>query len=323
MSLENENPEVQLGVNSLEMLVEHEPYGEQLKQVIDIFIPLALALPRLRDDPAMMHETIKATANNGITDVATDADVYMQDELKKQVAEHHPDWQFWGEEGEDRVTDYDESKSFLFITDPIEGTNNFKARKDGAWGSIVALVDISTKEPVVGIVVDPINRRAYMGVKDGGAYVIDLAEDGSVMSFTSMPKQPEVPDFTYNNSPHFEPDIIEQIQRFFDLGIVQLDDPATDELARSRKRVIVQTEEAENTFIDPESGALEAVRNPGTIYFKTSNEMAAVFVILSELGGKVTDVEGKPWTLGIHTLIAARDEGDYDYLLDIYNKTLA
>lgn len=49
--------------------------------------------------------------------------------------------------------------------------------------------------------------------------------------------------------------------------------------------------------------------------------MAAVFVILEELGGKVTDGEGNPWTLGINSLIAAKNEEDYEYLKNLYNKT--
>jgi|GEM_PF-1954172 len=322
MSQEHENQEALLTVTSLDMLIELAPYGEELRQVLDMFIPLALSLPQLRDSPGMMSETIKATATNGITDIATSADSYLQEELKKQVEYNHSGWQFWGEEGEDRATKYDESKSYLFITDPIEGTNNFKAHKDGSWGSVVALVDNSTKEPVVGVIADPVARIVYMGTKDGGAYIVKYAEDGSISGFSTMQKQPDEPEFTYNNSPHFEAELSDQVQRFFDLGTIQPDNPGADDLARSRKRVIVRTDETENTFVDPESGALEAIRNRGTIYFKTSNEMAAVFVIIDELGGNLTDAEGEPWKLGIDTLIAARNREDYEYLSLVYKKTL-
>lgn len=43
---------------------------------------------------------------------------------------------------------------------------------------------------------------------------------------------------------------------------------------------------------------------------------------LEEVGGKVTDADGKPWFLGIDTLIAARNEKDYQYLKNLYQKTL-
>jgi len=308
---------------SFESLIGKEPYGGQLKDVIDIFMPLALALPRLRDDPNMMKETVKATSDSGITDVATSADVYMQSELKAKVTTNHPDWQFWGEEGDDRISDFDETKQYLFITDPIEGTNNFKAHKDGLWGSVVALVDISSREPVIGIVADPVNRRAYIGMKGSGAFIIDYAEDGSIALFSEMPKQPEANEFTYNNSPHFEPLFVEQIQRFFTLGIIQPDNPEADELDKSRKHMIIHSNGINTDFVDPESGALEAIRNRGTIYFKTSNEMAAVFVILGELGGKVTDGNGNLWSLGINTLLSAREPQDHEYLSNVFNGVLA
>jgi len=133
-----------------------------------------------------------------------------------------------------------------------------------------------------------------------------------------MSKDPEFPEFTYNASPHFEPNLVQQVDRFLVQGTIQPDEPNADELEKSRKRVVLPNG---TIFTDPESGALEAIRNRGTIYFKTSNEMAAVFVIINELGGKVTDGEGKPWTLGISTLLTARNEQDYKYLINIYNQT--
>lgn len=107
------------------------------------------------------------------------------------------------------------------------------------------------------------------------------------------------------------------------MGNVQQDAPNASELDKSRKVAhIPNSAGKESVFEDPESGALEAIRFKGTIYFKTSNEMAAVFTILNELGGKVTDAKGNPWHLGINTLIAARISQDHAYLQEIYNKTI-
>lgn len=120
-------------------------YGSYLKEILSFYVPLLLQIPKLRDDPSYMKETIKAVGNSGITDVATQADIYVQQEIKKEVTLLHQDWQFWGEEGDDNINEYDISKKFLFITDPIEGTNNFRYKKDNYWGSVVALVDIVSK----------------------------------------------------------------------------------------------------------------------------------------------------------------------------------
>ncbi len=291
-------------------------YGKFTKEILDFFVPLALKLPQLRGDPNLMAVTVKAVGISGIQDVATEADKYMQQRLKEKVAKLHSDWQFWGEEGENNISAFDSSKSFLFITDPIEGTNNFRARKDNDWGSVVALVDIKKGDPIIGIVAHPATKTFYVGVKDQGAYLLQYNGENQIFSVNPMSDKPEDERFTYNNSPHFSPELSAIAERFLSLGKEQpISDDASD-LEKSRKTVSIDS----NTFIDPESGALEVVRNRGTIYFKTSNEMAAAFVILKELGGVITDADGKPWHLGINSLISARNKEDYEYLKSLSDK---
>lgn len=289
-------------------------YGKFAKEILNFFVPLSLKLPKLRDDPNLMTATVKAVGSSGVQDVVTEVDKFMQQRLKEEVARLHPDWQFWGEEEEDNVVSFDSSKSFLFITDPIEGTNNFRAKKDNLWGSVVALVD--SDEPVIGIVAHPATKTFYLGVKDQGSCILRYNENGQISSVNPMGNKPEDERFTYNNSPHFNPDLVDTVEKFLSLGKVQLVIGNASDLDKSRKTVVIK----DNTFIDPESGALEVVRNRGTIYFKTSNEMAAIFVILGESGGIVTDADGKPWSLGINSLISARNIEDYNYLKDLMDK---
>lgn len=297
--------------------IQNEEYGKYALELYMLFAPLALKLPALRDDPKLMEATVKAVGQSGITDVVTGADRYMQQKIKEEVAKIHPEWQFWGEEGEDNVSEYQKGKPFMVITDPIEGTNNFRAKLDDQWGSVIALVDTKTKQPVVGIVAHPAKRLFYFGIKGGGAYILAYNENGELSLTNKMSSAPifGYEQFTYNASPHFSPELIKAVDNFLAMGKVQPDKKSASDLEKSRKTVTMKNSKGENvTFVDPESGALEAVRNRGTIYFKTSNEMAAVFVILGELGGKVTDANGKPWTLGINTLISARTVDDYTYL---------
>lgn len=297
--------------------LQNEAYGKYALELYTLFAPLALRLPSLRDDQKLMKAHIKATGKSGITDVVTGADKYMQQKIKEEVAKMHPEWQFWGEEGEDNVSEYQEGKPFMVITDPIEGTNNFRAKIDDQWGSVIALVDTKTKEPVIGIVAHPAKRLFYFGIKGGGAYILAYNEKNELSLTNKLSATPVYgyEDFTYNASPHFSPELINIVDNFLAIGQVQPDKENATDLEKSRKTVTMKDTKGENvTFVDPESGALEAVRNRGTIYFKTSNEMAAVFVILGEIGGKVTDAEGKPWSLGINTLISARTPEDYTYL---------
>lgn len=276
---------------NLEFLKSSE-YGKYVVAILDFFVPLALKLPKLREDPNLMTVTVKATGASGVQDVVTEADKFMQKKLKEEVARLHPDWQFWGEEDEDNISVFDTSKQFLFITDPIEGTNNFRAKKDNLWGSVVALVN--KEEPVIGIVAHPATKTFYVGIKGQGAYILRYNEDGHILAVNLMTNKPEDDRFTYNDSPHFSLELSEIVKKFLSLGA--------------------------DKFVDLESGALEVIRNRGTIYFKTSNEMAAVFVILGELGGIVTDADGNPWSMGINSLISARNKEDYDYLKNLSDK---
>lgn len=298
-------------ITTFKDLVKYSDYGKELEEIMYFYAPLSLLLPSLRSNPELMQVTVKAIGSTGIADVATNADLWMQEQIKQQVVTH-PDWQFWGEEGSDNVSEYNSSKKFLITTDPIEGTNNFLAGKDNQWGSVVSLVDIQTKEPVIGIVAHPTDRKFYVGVKGKGAYIIKYGQSEEITAFHLMPMEPEYPKFTYNNSPHFNQKLKEQVNRFMANGKILPLDSQADELKRSRRSVMfTRPDQTKITFTDPESGALEAVRNRGTIYFKTSNEMAAVFVILRELGGTVTDADGNPWSLGINSMVSARTQEDY------------
>lgn len=304
---------------SMDFLRQSE-HGKYAEEILSFYVPLALSLPQLRDNPEAMHATVKATSASGITDVVTLADLGTQQNIKEKINELHSGWQFWGEEGVDNITEYDLSKPFLLITDPIEGTNNFKARKDDQWGSVVALVDTKTKQPVVGIVAHPSRKQFYVGIKGHGAYILTYSENNQLANVSQMKSTVEFNQFTYNNSPHFNQELTAQVERFIALGEVEAISKQADELEKSRKTIRIPRNSESVTFVDPESGALEAVRYRGTIYFKTSNEMAAVFVILQELGGKVTDADGNPWSFGINTMITARTEQDYTYLKSLMDK---
>ena len=312
--MDTQNPELQL--------IELAKQSESAKFVIEIleyYVPLVLKLPELRTNPEFMKETVKSKPSNGISDIATQADVYIQEKIKKEVLEKHSDWQFWGEEGTDNITEYDHNKTHLFIIDSIEGTINFKHHKDNHWGSVIGLVDIKTKKPIAGIVALVLKRKFYVGIVGIGAFEFIYDENGKLIKLEQMKKEPEFSEFTYNNSPQFTDSSFTHVGNFLNLCEIQPISKNADKLDSSRKKVSIKIDENKYSFLDLESGALEVVRYRGTIYFQTTNEMAAVFPIIEELGGKVTDGLGRPWTLGIDTLIATRNENDYELLKKIFD----
>lgn len=289
--------------------------GKYAQEILDFYIPLLLELPNLRDNPAFMEEQVKSVGKQGLTDVATRADTYLQEKIKRKIQVLHPDWQFWGEEGDDNPQVFDKAKAYLLITDPIEGTNNFRFKKDDLWGSVIALVSIKGQEPVLGIIAQPMKRRLFLAIKNEGAYTVQFDETGiTKIGPLSEPRAA----FTYNNSPHFEDAYLKQVAAFFSLGKIQPDTTGADKVDRDRKTVLVRNK----LFEDVEAGNLEPILFAGGIMFKTNIEIAASFVIIQEIGGKITDAHGNQWSMGTRSCLFARRKEDWAFLKKLYDETL-
>ncbi len=295
--------------------------GRYVKDIFSVHISLLIRLPSLRDDENFMKQETKAIGQSGIDDVVTKADLWMQSELKNHIQGLHPDWQFWGEEEGDSKKEIDTSKKLLFVTDPIEGTNNFRYFKDEYWGSVISVVDIATQEPLIGIVAQPIKKRLFVGIKNEGAFVVHYNDSGEITKTESLTNSPEYNFFTYNNSPHFAPHLIKQVKRFFKRGEVQPNKEGADQLDRSRKDVMLPFGKNQIKFMDVECGAIEPMLFRGVIMFWTNVEMAAIFVIAKEIGAIVTDANGKGWSMNLNSLIFGRSKEDWKYLKGLYDKT--
>lgn len=298
-------------------------YSLFVHKILKFYIKLLLKVPKWRDDPKLMVEEVKATGEGGITDVSTQADYYMQQLVKEEIVRLFPNWQFWGEEGEDMNYELDVSKDYLVINDPIEGTNNFRYRREEQWGSVLAVVEMKSQTPVIGIVAQPMAKRIFVGIKNEGAHVITYDSFGNMTDIKEMKNVPEKNYFTYNNSPHFSKNLLKQVQKLFALGTIALDDSNAAEIDRSRKVVTIdKVGKRSEVFVDPECGNLEPIVYRGVIMFKIDIDIAAAMVIAQELGQKATDVNGNSWSMKIRNAIFGRSEEDWHYLKEVYDKTL-
>jgi histidinol-phosphatase len=93
----------------------------------------------------------------------TDADTAVEDTVREILAELRPDDAIAGEErggviGEGRT----------WVLDPIDGTKNF-LRGNPVWATLIALVDRG--EPVVGVVSSPAMPRRWHASAGGGAWL--------------------------------------------------------------------------------------------------------------------------------------------------------
>lgn len=142
------------------------------------FLQETRKLPSYRNDPVLMEQTTKEG-----TDFVTGADQLMQVNLKKALLRSDEYsgvvYGFWGEEEPDNTIDW-QSFDRVWVSDPIEGTINYSGKRgnrDGDWGSVLSLIDTKANQPLIGFVIDPVNRELTFAVKGNGAYRVILDED--------------------------------------------------------------------------------------------------------------------------------------------------
>jgi histidinol-phosphatase len=92
----------------------------------------------------------------------TDADTAVEDTVREILAELRPDDRVLGEERGGTVGD-----GRTWILDPIDGTKNF-LRGNPVWATLIALVDEGS--PVVGVVSAPAFPRRWWASAGGGAW---------------------------------------------------------------------------------------------------------------------------------------------------------
>jgi len=101
----------------------------------------------------------------GAKDVATDADLAIQELLKDKLSKAHPEYGFLGEEGQTggEFVDFDD---LYWVVDPIDGTLNYSAGIPH-YAVSIGLVDDGC--PVAGVVYDPVAEELYSAEKGCGA----------------------------------------------------------------------------------------------------------------------------------------------------------
>jgi histidinol-phosphatase len=95
----------------------------------------------------------------------TDADTAVEDTVREILAELRPDDEIAGEERGGTIGD-----GRTWVLDPIDGTKNF-LRGNPVWATLIALVENGT--PVVGVVSSPAMPRRWWASAGGGAWLGD------------------------------------------------------------------------------------------------------------------------------------------------------
>ena len=177
-----------------------------------------------------------------------------------------------------------------WVIDPLDGTNNF-ARSVPLFGVSVGLMD--GKESLVGVIIDPVNKKEYYAAKGKGAFCND--------------KKIELPEF--------DTDYIPMI--FLNHGYNESHRAKFKKLAQSLassfNTLKLGTTAIELVYVA--SGAVDAFICVGDELW----DFAAGMLIVKEAGCIFSDWQGNPWDGKTNHLLAARPEIHQDLVERIKN----
>jgi myo-inositol-1(or 4)-monophosphatase len=112
--------------------------------------------------------------NKGKQGVATEADLLSEEYVMKKIRAHYPDHQILSEEDsfnhEIKIKGVREDE-YLWLIDPLDGTNNFYNRVPFFAVSLALNKGNST---LVGVVYNPMSSELFYAIKNQGAYLVRM-----------------------------------------------------------------------------------------------------------------------------------------------------
>ncbi len=211
------------------------------------------------------------------SDFVTDIDESIEDLISKEIKSRFPDDAIFGEEnGESAGT-----SGYMWIVDPLDGTNNFVK---GIPQAGIQLAISKDGEVVYGIVLNPFVQQMYVVEKGKGAYVVDLRNDYRVKMQVSDNKLAKSM-MVYDSSIAFGEASSKAVFNNFlgKVGWVRIFGVAVIDLP----------------VVALGSADLLVSNVPKMV------DIAAGCLLIEEAGGKVTDFEGKPWSIYSKNIVAS------------------
>jgi myo-inositol-1(or 4)-monophosphatase len=215
-----------------------------------------------------------AIHHKGETNLVTDVDIACQKRIIERIRERFPEDRVIAEEQENVY----EGRENRWIIDPLDGTTNY-AHGYPFFGTSIAYE--KDGEVYLGVVYNPIFQELFYGTKGGGAYfnherifVSAMADLRSSLLSTGFPY--DLPTSKKNNIKNF-------LNFLYEAQAIRRDGSAALNLCYV----------ACGRF----DGHWEMKLNPW--------DVAAGTLILTEAGGSVTDIEGKPFSIYGEGIVAS------------------
>mmetsp|Transcript_46216 Transcript_46216/g.91101 ORF Transcript_46216/g.91101 Transcript_46216/m.91101 type:complete len:339 (+) Transcript_46216:176-1192(+) len=227
-------------------------------------------------------------------DLVTLVDKQCEDVIRETVSSRFPDHEFLGEEDtppgrdasvkalQEKLQACEERNKFLWVCDPIDGTINFV---HGQLLSGVSLAVVKGGEVVAGVLYDPYHDELYHAKKGGGAFC-----NGKKIKVGAQQKAADA--VIAAGSPP-DPANLDPMMR----GCAAV---------APHIRTLRLLGSAAIMFAWVACGRL-------TGYFEIDLhpwDHAAGVLIVEEAGGKVTDMEGKPYTISKRGIVASNASTD-------------
>lgn len=233
------------------------------------------------------NNDFKISNKEGVNNLVTEADHASEKAILRVIKKNFPDHQVLAEETGEIIQD----STYKWIIDPIDGTVNFA---HGIPLNCVSIGIEKDKEIILAAVYNPHLNELYFAEKGKGATLND--KPISVSDQTQTIKACLVTGFpyTYINIPNGPLEIFE---RFIRKGIP---------VRRLGSAAIDLCWVACGRF----DGFYEHKLEPW--------DSAAGFLIVEEAGGKVTDLEGNPFSVYQHRLLATNGK-IHDEMLEVIN----
>ncbi|WP_339764040.1 3'(2'),5'-bisphosphate nucleotidase CysQ [uncultured Hoeflea sp.] len=142
---------------------DNEPYAEDLALMVAASRMAAdIGMSHFRQDPEVWYK------NEGRSPVS-EADIAIDELLKKMLLAARPDYGWLSEEAED--TEHRLACSRVFIVDPIDGTRAYVGGRPD-WCVSVGLVEDG--KPVAGVLAAPAKGEVWQAHTGGGAFLNDV-----------------------------------------------------------------------------------------------------------------------------------------------------
>lgn len=244
---------------------------------------LAVAGDRLRNS---LDKQIKVETKTDASDLVTEMDRATEAYFIKQIQSHYPDHRVLGEEG--LATKVEDTKGYLWIIDPIDGTLNFVKQKNN-FGIMVAIY--KDGNPEAGYIYDVMKDELIYGIVGDGVY------------FNSKPYTP----FTYNRLS--ESLVLANVIHFAD--------------NRHNVQVLKDHSLGVRSYGSAALEIMAVLKGEASLYFAGNHQpwdYAAGLAIFASLGWPVSDIKGHQIDILKRSSVIFAHPNVYSEAIDLLNK---